>query len=129
MKELQIKNNKEIKKNKSHNNKNHQRNKEKINKIEQKKDLKIIEIDKYKYQVLREKDGCLNIEELKSLYTDYFEGYDYILGDYSYDKLRLKGFCDKTNEKFNNINDIEKVEEYIENYCSYKANHFLLKKI
>lgn len=124
MEELKNKNIGKIKKNKFHSNKNHQ-----INKMEKENSLKIIEIDNYKYQVLREKKDCLNIEELKSLYTEYFEVYDYILGDYSYDKLRLKGFCDKTNEKFNDINDIEKVDEYIEKYCNYMANYFLLKKI
>lgn len=105
-------------------------NKEKKEEITIKnKNKKIIEIDKLKYKIIREKNDCFNIDEIKDLYTDYFEKYDYILGDYSYDKLRLKGFCDKENISFNSINDINKVDEYIENYCSYKANYFLIKKI
>lgn len=123
---IQAKNNKNIQ-SQDHNKKNYQDNNESI-KIKNTK-LKTVEIDKFKYKVIREINDCFNIDEIKSLYTDYFEKYDYILGDYSYDKLRLKGFCDKTNEIFNNINDINKVDEYIESYCSYKANYFLLKKI
>ena len=38
------------------------------------------------------KDG-FDLEALKERYTDYFEPYDYILGDWAYGKLRLKGFC------------------------------------
>ncbi len=124
---IQVKNNKNIQSNKSRNKENHLENKEET---KRKNTIsKVVEIDKYKYKIIREKNECFNIDEIKKLYTDYFEKYDYILGDYSYDKLRLKGFCDKTNEIFNNINDINKVDEYIENYCSYKANYFLLKKI
>ena len=61
--------------------------------------------------------------------TDYFEDYDYILGDFSYDKVRLKGYYDSTNKKANKINDYKDIDNYIENYCSFGARVFVLKKI
>ena len=73
------------------------------------------------------KNDCLNMEELKNKYTDYFIDYDYILGDYAYNKLRLKGFCDKINKKFNNINDINTKDEYLKDLCAYQCNYFLIK--
>ena len=90
---------------------------------------KEIKLDKYNYLVLDNKNDCLNIEELENLYTDYFEAYDYILGDYAYNKLRLKGFCDKKNQKCNDINDISTKDKYLKELCAYKCNYFLIKKI
>ena len=70
----------------------------------------------------------LSVEEFERLYTDYFYDYDYILGDYAYNKLRLKGFNDKKNKNFNKINNIENYEKYIQEFRGYKSKHFLLKK-
>ena len=74
------------------------------------------------------KDG-FDEETLKAKFTEYFEDYDYIFGDWSYGKLRLKGFNDKENKKFNQINDINKKNEYLKNECAYECKYFLIKKI
>ena len=55
--------------------------------------------------------------------------YDYIFGDYSYDKLRLKGYYDSKNKKAKTINDIKYLKEYKEKYCNFGAKTFLIKKI
>ena len=74
------------------------------------------------------KDG-FDLEELKNKYTDYFKDYDYILGDWAYNKLRLKGFCNKKNSLFNEINDYETIETYIKENCAYECKYFILEKI
>ena len=60
---------------------------------------------------------------------DYFENYDYIIGDWSYGKLRLKGFCNKINKICNKINDIKFKDDYIKNLCSYECKYFVLEKV
>ena len=67
-------------------------------------------------------------KEVNTLFTDYFQDYDYILGDYSYGKIRLKGFYDSSNKKVKKLNDIKYLERYIKEYCSIGVNTFLLKK-
>lgn len=74
------------------------------------------------------KDG-FDLEELKNKYTDYFNDYDYILGDWAYNKLRLKGFCNKENSLFNEINDYSKIDTYIKENCAYECKYFIVKKI
>lgn len=71
----------------------------------------------------------INEEELKSFFTDYFKDFDYVLGDYAYDKLRLKGFYDSDSSSVKEYNNIKKVDNYIKNYCAYGAKTFLLKKV
>lgn len=74
------------------------------------------------------KDG-FDLEELTDKYTDYFKDYDYILGDWAYNKLRLKGFCNETNPLFNEINDYNKMDSYIKNNCAYECRYFIIKKL
>ena len=90
---------------------------------------KRVEINGVQYEVIRNDDNCLNVEELSEKITDYFDPYDYIFGDFAYEKVRLKGYYDDGNKKANSINNIKKMDDYIKNYCSYGAKIFLLKKI
>ena len=91
--------------------------------------MKNIEINNVKYEVIRNDKSCINEEELSEKITDYFENYDYIVGDFSYDKVRLKGYYEKTNKKATEINDISNIEHYIKEYCSYGARIFIIKKV
>ena len=72
--------------------------------------MKKILLGKFEYEIKKNHKECLQIDELSSLYTDYFEPFDYILGDYSYNKLRLKGFYNKTNKKVKDYNNIDNLE-------------------
>ena len=91
--------------------------------------MKQIELLENKYELIKNDRDCFNIEEVKEKVTDYFIDYDYIFGDYAYEKVRLKGYYESTNKKAKEINDIKNLDNYIENYCSYGARTFLLKKI
>lgn len=79
------------------------------------------------YEVIKGNDN-FDYEEIKYLFTDYFLDYDYVFGDYSYGKLRLKGFYNSDNKNVKKLNDIKFLDEYINNYCSLGAKVFLLKK-
>ena len=89
---------------------------------------KIIEIEDKKYELIKNYRDAYNDEEFKNKYTDYFYDYDYIVGDIAYNKLRLKGFYDKSNKKANKINNYKDVDDYLKNYCANDCRHFILKK-
>ena len=91
--------------------------------------MKKIKINNVEYEVVREDNNCINIEELSEKITEYFDYFDYIFGDFSYDKVRLKGFNDSNNKHAKKINDIKYLEDYITNYCSLGAKVFLIKKL
>ena len=53
--------------------------------------MKKYKINHYEYELLKDyKDGFL-LDEVMNKDTEYFDPYDYIVGDWSYGKLRLKG--------------------------------------
>lgn len=91
--------------------------------------MKSIEINGVTYEIIENVGNCLNKSELEEKITDYFDNYDYIFGDYSYEKVRLKGYNSSDNKKANKINNINGLDKYKKTYCSYGAKTFLLKKI
>ena len=91
--------------------------------------MKKIKINDVEYEVVKDVNDGIDKDVLAEKITDYFDSYDYIFGDYSYDKVRLKGYYDSKNKKAKEINDIKNLDDYIKNYCSFGARVFLLKKI
>ena len=93
--------------------------------------MKKITLNGINYEIKENVDNCFDLEEIneKIADTDYFESYDYIFGDYSYDKVRLKGFYDSNNSNVKEINDIKNLDIYKKDYCNYGAKTFLLKKL
>lgn len=88
----------------------------------------MIEINNIKYNLLENYKDGFDIDAVKEKYTDYFEPYDFIIGDWSYGKLRLKGFCKRINKMCNKINDIKFKDNYIKELCSYECKYFVLEK-
>ena len=89
----------------------------------------IIEVDNNQYKLIKDYREGFDKDLFLEKYTNYFENYDYIVGDVSYSKLRLKGFNKKTNKNFNKINDYNNVEKYIKENCAYGCKYFILEKI
>ena len=90
--------------------------------------MKKIVLDDIEYDLIKDYRGAFNLEELTERFTDYFHDFDYILGDYSYDKLRLKGFCNQKNKNLKEINDYNNVDKYLRDYCSYECRYFIIEK-
>lgn len=91
--------------------------------------MKKIVINDIEYEIIEDEDNCIDKDVLAEKITDYFDRFDYIFGDYAYEKVRLKGFYDSKNKEAKAINDIKNLKEYKKNYCSYGAKTFLLKKV
>ena len=88
-----------------------------------------VTIDNKEYEVIKNYRDALNIQDLEGKITDYYDTYDYILGDYAYGKVRLKGFNNKKNKNYKPINDYNKINDYIKNCCAYECRYFIIKKI
>ena len=90
--------------------------------------MKIIEINNKKYDLITNYKDAFEEEEFLAKCTDYFDDYDYIVGDIAYGKLRLKGFYDPKNKKVKKINNYKDVNEYLKNNCAVDCRHFIVKK-
>lgn len=90
---------------------------------------KLIEVETNKYKLIKDYKEAFNIDDFASRYTDYFEDYDYIVGDIAYSKLRLKGFYNQDNKKVKKINNYQSVDKYISEYCANDCKYFILEKV
>ena len=91
--------------------------------------MKKVVLENTEYELIENYKDAFNETELKEKYTDYFNDFDYILGDYAYNKLRLKGFCEKNNPRYSKINDFKEKSKYISTLCAYECRYFVLKKV
>ena len=91
--------------------------------------MKELLINNTKYYIKKNVKDALDNADLEEKLTDYYKDYDFIVGDWAYGKLRLKGFNNKKNPNYKKINDVAKVDDYIDNYCAYGCRWFMLEKI
>lgn len=81
-----------------------------------------------KYDVLNTKTKEIKEEDIKNYFTEYFLDFDYVIGDYYGDRLRLKGFYDKDNKKVKKYNNFENKDSYLKENIEEGANYFILRK-
>lgn len=81
------------------------------------------------FEVIKEEKEGFNEEAFKARYTDILNKYDFIVGDWGYNQLRLRGFFDDQNQKATYDTKISTLDEYIYEYCNFGCAYFVLKKI
>ena len=91
--------------------------------------MKKITVENMEYELIIDYRDSYDQEDFESRFTDYFYDFDYIVGDYAYNKLRLKGFYDSKNPKCTKINNINNLDKYLKDNCAYGCKYFELKKV
>lgn len=72
-------------------------------------------------------DGFV-FDEFHRLYQDYFEKYDYIVGDWAHERLRLRGFYQVAQRNVPKDRTIDFLDDYLKEYCSFGCAYFVLAK-
>ncbi len=89
---------------------------------------KIVNIENIQYKIITDYRNGYNKDEFISKCTDYFYDFDYVVGDWAYDKLRLKGFYEDSNPKSKEINKISNLDKYLKEKCAYECKYFVAKR-
>lgn len=89
----------------------------------------MITINNSTYELVDELKGGFNEEAFRARYSDILAKYDYIVGDWGYEQLRLKGFFDDKNQKASFDTKISTLTEYLYEYCNFGCAYFVLKKV
>lgn len=87
-----------------------------------------ITLSKNSYEIIKDYKNGYNKDEFINKITEYFDDFDYIVGDWAYGKLRLKGFYENTNKNCKDYNDINTLETYIKENCAFDCAYFVAKK-
>ncbi|UOE93667.1 YutD family protein [Alkalihalobacillus sp. LMS39] len=89
----------------------------------------MIQVQGMQFELIEDvKDGW-NEEEFKAKYSEVFNKYDYIVGDWGYSQLRMRGFFEDINRKATFDTKISSLSEYLYEYCNFGCAYFVLKKV
>lgn len=81
------------------------------------------------YEVIDERRDGFKEEAFRERYSDILTKYDYIVGDWGYGQLRLRGFFDDHNQKANFDTKISTLTEYLYEFCNFGCPYFVAKKV
>ncbi|PNQ78423.1 YutD family protein [Paenibacillus sp. F4] len=80
------------------------------------------------YELLQDHKNGWNPEAFRDRYSEVLDRYDYIIGDWGYNQLRLKGFYRDGHPKANKDTSIVVLDDYINEYCNFGCAYFVLQK-
>ncbi|BBH24756.1 hypothetical protein Back11_61010 [Paenibacillus baekrokdamisoli] len=80
------------------------------------------------YELMHENKNGWNIEAFRERFSDVLERYDYVVGDWGYNQLRLKGFFRDNNPKVTRDSAFSSMVDYINEYCNFGCAYFVLHK-
>lgn len=89
----------------------------------------MVKVHGLQFEIVHDEKEGWNEEEFKARYSDVLNKYDFIVGDWGYNQLRLKGFFDDRNRKATYDTKISTLNEYLYEYCNFGCSYFVLRKV
>jgi len=90
--------------------------------------MALIHIAGNTYELIFENRNGWNVEAFRNRYSEVLERYDYIVGDWGYNQLRLKGFFRDGHQKATKDTTFSYMTDYINEYCNFGCAYFILEK-
>ena len=82
----------------------------------------------FTYEVIENVRDGFKEDAFLARYSDILTKYDYIVGDWGYGQLRLKGFFDDKNQKSTYDTKISTLQDYLFEYCNFGCAYFIVQK-
>ncbi len=80
----------------------------------------MIETEHGKFELVKNHREAFELKPFNDRYVDYLDKYEYIVGDYSAEMLRLKGFTEKQKDT---------IFDYLMESTVPNAPYFILKRL
>jgi uncharacterized protein YutD len=81
------------------------------------------------YSLVHEYKNGWNPEVFRERYSEVLERFDYIVGDWGYNQLRLRGFYREGHSRATREFAISSFVDYINEYCNFGCAHFVVAKL
>lgn len=91
-------------------------------------DPNTVRIGKRDYWIKKNYRDAFQTEKLQERYSDILNRYDYIVGDWGYDQLRLRGFFNEKNRSALPDSKINTLQDYLYEYCNFGCAYFVLER-
>lgn len=81
------------------------------------------------YKIVVDHREGFDAEKLGERFSDVLSRYDFIVGDWGYEQLRLKGFFSTDNRKVFPDQRIDSLEDYLYEFCNFGCAYFVLERV
>lgn len=89
----------------------------------------MLELNGNHYEVIANVKEGFQEDAVKDRYSEILAKYDFIVGDWGYEQLRLRGFYHDRHPKSSIDSRISTLEDYLYEYCNFGCAYFVLKKV
>ncbi|MBP1993077.1 YutD family protein [Paenibacillus eucommiae] len=89
----------------------------------------MIHIGSKTYELVIDHKSGWNYEVFRERFSEVLERYDYIVGDWGYNQLRLRGFFKENNQKVTKESSIAFLQDYLNEYCNFGCAYFIIEKV
>ncbi|WP_042352223.1 YutD family protein [Bacillus massiliigorillae] len=89
----------------------------------------MVTINNLQYEVVEDFRNGFNEEAFKARYSDILNKYDFVVGDWGYGQLRLRGFFEDQNQKASFDTKISTLSEYLYEFCNFGCPYFVVKRL
>ncbi|WP_018921854.1 YutD family protein [Salsuginibacillus kocurii] len=70
-----------------------------------------------------------NEEAFKERYSEVLNKYDFVVGDWGHNQLRLRGFFHDNHKKASFDSKVSSIYDYLYEYCNFGCAYFVLKRV
>lgn len=89
----------------------------------------MIELHGETYQLIENERDGFDEAAFRERYSEILRKYDYVVGDWGYEQLRLKGFYENDQPRAAFDAKIGTLEDYLYEHCNFGCAYFVLKKV
>jgi len=86
-----------------------------------------IEVNKHPFEIVFEYRDGFDLDKFVERFSPVLNKYDYIVGDWGFEQLRLKGFFKDETKDVQRSQTIGSVQDYLYEYCNFGCAYFILK--
>ncbi|MCG7339456.1 DUF1027 domain-containing protein [Staphylococcus sp. ACRSN] len=89
----------------------------------------MIKVNEQYFEIVEDYRECFDEELFANRYSDILDKYDYVVGDFGYEQLRLKGFYSDHNKKAELSKRFSTIQDYLLEYCNFGCPYFILRHL
>ncbi|RRK09536.1 DUF1027 domain-containing protein [Lactiplantibacillus garii] len=86
-----------------------------------------IEVNKHPFELVYDYRQGFDLDKFVERFSPILNKYDYIVGDWGFEQLRLKGFFRDDMKDVQRAQTIGAVQDYLYEYCNFGCAYFILK--
>lgn len=87
-------------------------------------------VDGHEFRLVANYKDGFKVEQLEESFSDILLKYDYVVGDWAYEQLRMHGFYQpRAGMHLTPLKNIEYLADYLNQYCNFGCAYFVLENM